>query len=73
MDELRDWLARQPARNRKNGDKLSPRSVNMVLDALAQALDLAVDYKQLLANPARGRRRRMKVPKSTRSFLVDLP
>ena len=48
---------------------LSPRSVNMVLDLLAQVLDDAVEYGLLKANPARGRRRRMKVPKSRRSFL----
>lgn len=48
---------------------LSNRSVNMVLDILAQALDDAVDYKLLDANPARGKRRRMKVAKSRRDFL----
>jgi integrase len=48
---------------------LSPRSVNMVLDLLAQVLDDAVEYGLLEANPARGKRRRLKVPKSSRSFL----
>ena len=43
------------------GRGLSPRSVNMVLDLLAQILDDAVEYGLLDANPARGRRRRMKV------------
>src|SRR3954452_22866208 len=51
------------------GRGLSPRSVNMVLDLLAQVLDDAVEYGLLDANPARGRRRRMKVPKSMRTFL----
>src|SRR3954451_13115407 len=51
------------------GRGLSPRSVNMVLDLLAQVLDDAVEYGLLDANPARGRRRRMKVPKSSRTFL----
>ena len=41
----------------------------MVLDLLAQLLDDAVEYGLLDANPARGRRRRMKVPKSSRTFL----
>jgi integrase len=41
----------------------------MVLDLLAQVLDDAVDYKLLDTNPARGRRRRMKVAKPSRSFL----
>lgn len=48
---------------------LSPRSVNMVLDVLAQILDDAVEYEMLAQNPARGKRRRMKVPKQPRSFL----
>jgi integrase len=48
---------------------LAPRSVNMVLDVLAQALDEAVDYGVLEMNPARGKRRRMKVPKAPRTFL----
>jgi integrase len=48
---------------------LSPRSVNMVLDLLAQVLDDAVEYGLLEANPARGKRRRVKVPKSSRTFL----
>ena len=48
---------------------LSARSINMILDLLAQILDDAVEYGLLGANPARGRRRRMKVPKPTRSFL----
>jgi site-specific recombinase XerC len=48
---------------------LSPRSVNMILDLLAQVLDDAVEYELLAANPARGKRPRMKVPKPARSFL----
>jgi integrase len=48
---------------------LSPRSVNMILDLLAQILDDAVEYGLLTANPARGKRRRLKVPKPARSFL----
>jgi integrase len=60
IDELR-------AKLRRAG--LSPRSINMVLDVLAQALDDAVDYGLLPANPARGPRRREKVPKGPRSFL----
>lgn len=60
VDEFRQVLS---------GKGLAPRSVNMILDVLAQALDDAVDYKLLDANPARGKRRRMKVPKPIRSFL----
>jgi integrase len=60
IDELRIKLRRC---------KLSARSINMVLDVLAQALDDAVDYGLLAGNPARGKRRREKVPKGPRSFL----
>lgn len=60
VDEFRQWLV---------GKGLSPRSVNMVLDLLAQVLDDAVEYKLLDHNPARGKRRRMKVAKTRRSFL----
>jgi len=59
VNEFRDRLAR----------RLSPRSVNMVLDLLAQVLDDAVEDELLDQNPARGRRRRMKVPRASRSFL----
>ncbi len=69
VDELREHLAAQPARNRKKGETLAPSSVNKILGALAQALDLAVDHKLLLANPARGKRRKMKVTKSKGAFL----
>ena len=41
----------------------------MILDLLAQILDDAVEYELLDANPARGKRRRLKVPKPARSFL----
>jgi integrase len=60
VDDLRQALV---------GRGLSARSVNMILDLLAQVLDDAVEYKLLDANPARGRRRRVKVARSRRSFL----
>jgi len=71
VDELRDHLAQQPAKTRREGsDKtLSPRSVNHVLEVLAQVLDLAVDYDMLDSNPARGKRRRMTVKKKRRPWL----
>ena len=48
---------------------LSPRSVNMILDLVAQILDDAVAYELLAANPARDKRRRVKGPKPARTFL----
>jgi integrase len=59
-----DWLR---AQLRDRG--LAPQSVNMVLDCLAQVLDDAVDYELLHTNPARGKRRRMRLPHSHRTFL----
>ena len=41
----------------------------MVLGVLAQALDLAVDHGLLIANPARGSRRKAKAVKPRRTFL----
>lgn len=66
VDEFRDVLAKQIT---QHGRPMKPRSVNMVLDVLAQILDDAVEYRMLPQNPARGKRRRMKVQKSRRSFL----
>jgi integrase len=57
------------ARQKLFGNGLSARSVNMVLDLLAQILDDAVEYKLVDANVARGKRRRMRVGRSRRSFL----
>jgi site-specific recombinase XerC len=54
-----DWLR---AQLRERG--LAPRSVNLVLDCLAQVLDDAVEYGLLDTNPARGKRRRMRLPQS---------
>jgi integrase len=70
VDEFRGWLLKRPARNRKNGETLSPRSANMALEFLAQVLDLAIDHRIFRdANPARGKRRRVKEKKSRGSFL----
>jgi integrase len=41
----------------------------MMRDLLAQILDDAVEYGLLSANPARGKRRRVKVPKAARTLL----
>ena len=60
VDEFRTYL---------QAKGLGPRRCNMVLGTLAQILDDAVDYQLLDVNPARGRRRMLKVPKAPRSFL----
>lgn len=69
VDELRDHLAKRKARNRKKPMPLSPRSVNMCLDVLASVLDLAVRHKILDANAARTKGTKLKVPKSSKSYL----
>jgi integrase len=40
---------------------LAPTSINKTIDVLRSYLAVAVDYKLLVANPAEGRRRRLKV------------
>lgn len=48
---------------------LSPRSINMHIDLLAQILALAVDHGHIPSNPAVGKRRRLKVTKSRPVYL----
>jgi hypothetical protein len=43
----------------------------MMLDLLAQVLDDAVEYGLLSADPARGKRRRVKVPKAARRTFLE--
>lgn len=69
VDEFREVLLRTPKQGKGRKGTLSPRSVNMTLDVLAQALDDAVDYGILGVNPARGPRRRLRVPRPARSIL----
>lgn len=48
---------------------LSNRSINMLLDLLAQILAVAVEHELLAVNPAAGKRRRLKVAKRSRNHL----
>jgi integrase len=48
---------------------LSPRIVNKTLTRLSQVLSLAVEYDLIGANPAAGRRRRLKVTPARRPFV----
>jgi integrase len=48
---------------------LSHRSINMLLDLLAQVLAVAVEHGHLDTNPAAGKRRRLKLPKRQRNHL----
>lgn len=48
---------------------LNSTSINKTITRLAQILDLAVEYGHMTANPARGKRRRLKQAPPRRSFL----
>jgi integrase len=48
---------------------LSNETINKTIVRLGQVLDLAVEYGHLPANPARGKRRRLKTARPTRSYL----
>jgi integrase len=52
-----------------NGRGLSNRTINETLNLLAQILEVAVEYEHIQFNPARGRRRRLKAPPPTRTWL----
>lgn len=49
--------------------RLSAASINKTLTRLAQILEDGVEYEWIARNPARGKRRRVKVPAPTRSWL----
>jgi integrase len=57
------YADRRGRRCRRPARPLSPRSINMHIDLLAQILAVAVDHGHLPSNPAVGQRRRMKVSK----------
>ena len=42
-------------------DQISPSSINKTITRLAQILEVAVEYELIDRNPAKGRRRRLKV------------
>jgi integrase len=56
-------------RESKGGRRLSNGSINETLNLLAQVLELAVEYGHIPFNPARGRRRRLKAERPTRTWL----
>lgn len=49
--------------------KLGPAQVNKTLKRLSQILEVAEEYDYIARNPARGKRRRAKVPKAQRSWV----
>jgi DNA-binding transcriptional ArsR family regulator len=70
--ELREALAAGADLRDRHGRKLKPlgpASMRKVIDALAIILDEAVEDEHMEANPARGKRMRVRVPKPKRTFL----
>jgi integrase len=64
------WQAHDPkTRGRMPGRPLGNASINKLLKTLAQVLDDAVEFGYLDANPARGKRRRLKATKPRRTWL----
>lgn len=49
---------------------LSAGTVNKTITRLAQILEVAVEYELIAANPARGRRRRLKAERPRRAFVM---
>lgn len=67
VDRYRTGKVRE--RERKQGRALSNSSINETLNLLAQVLETAVEYEHIQFNPARGRRRRLKVSQPVRTWL----
>ncbi|HLM26728.1 MAG TPA: tyrosine-type recombinase/integrase [Thermoleophilaceae bacterium] len=70
--KVRERDAKRRARaagDKEVGRPLSNSTVNMTLTLLGAILETAVEYGHLPANPARGKRRRLKQEEPTRSFL----
>jgi hypothetical protein len=65
------YVDRLGRRYRRRARPLSPRSINMHIDLLAQILAVAVDHCHLEGNPAVGKRRRMKVAKPRPTARTD--
>ena len=57
------YVDRRGRSYRRRARPLSPRSINMHIDLLAQILAVAVDHGHLESNPAIGKRRRLKASK----------
>jgi integrase len=68
VDRYRTGKVRERERGR-TGRPLGNRSINATIALLAQVLEVAVEYEHIQFNPARGRRRRLKVSQPTRTWL----
>jgi integrase len=71
-EELRQALAAGAKLTYENGSAMRPLSagvINMLIGLLAAILETAVEYGHVSSNPARGRRRRVRVKRRRQSFL----
>ena len=66
MVEVVDKRGRRYSRVKK---PLSARTINMQIDVLEQILEVAVEHELIPSNPAKGRRRRLKVSKPRPVYL----
>lgn len=70
LDEITVEIVDRYKRRKAREAELSPAVVNKTLTRLAQILEDAVEYGHIERNPARGRRRRLKVDRS-RPIYID--
>jgi integrase len=68
-EKRRAWLAKQPATRGSLPQSLSIRSINNTIRVLGTVLELAVEYGYIQSNPAQGRKRLLREPKRSRSYL----
>lgn len=68
--KLRDAEAKKPKVDQEKMPRpLSNSTINRTITLLGQILDVAVEYGHMPANPARGKRRKLKTSKPRRSYL----
>lgn len=63
------YCARRARRGRTDRRPLSNGTINRTIGLLAQILDVAVEYGHIPANPARGKRRKLKADRPQRAYL----
>jgi integrase len=70
LDEITVQAVDQYKARKMAEGKIAPAQVNKTLKHLAQIMDAAIEYELVdRANPARGRRRRVKAPKPRRTWV----
>lgn len=70
LDEIDVRMVDQFKASKAMEGVLSPGSINKMIDSLQMLLEVAVEYEVISRNPAKGKRRRLPVPKKHRSYLA---